>query len=357
MRTFGTEISGNRRFKEELSPEARSVILYGLEHGQSVTELARKFKVARSTIYNTKKRFIQHNTTKSRPRKGRPQKLNETTKRWVYRLVRRRPDISWKALTIETPGQPSISTIRRVLKKYHIRKWQSKKRIPLSREVARKRYIFARLWLRYTAWRTWKFSDECLVQREANKRLKFVFRYQKEGFREDLVNLYYHGKPISQMVWGAIWYGGRSKLVVMERDEDSPRRGYTARSYIKALEEGLIEHYEPGTPFQQDNARIHIAIETQEWFESHGIYVVEWPSHSPDLNPIEHVWNLLKRKLYELHPHLYLEGRSRSDWNSFKEAIQEAWWAIPQASIDSLIDSMPRRVMAVYRARGWYTKY
>lgn len=142
------------------------------------------------------------------------------------------------------------------------------------------------------------------------------------------MNLTYHGKPISQMVWGAIWYGGRSNLVVMERDKDSPRQGYTARSYIKTLEEGLIEYYEPGTPFQQDNAKIHIAHSTQEWFKSHGIYVIEWPPHSSDLNPIEHVWNLLKRKLFELHPNLYLGGNSRSDWKNFEEAIQKAWWAI-----------------------------
>ncbi|THC88386.1 hypothetical protein EYZ11_012163 [Aspergillus tanneri] len=357
MRSFGTEISGNRRPNQELSRDARAAIVYGLSVGQSPTRLAEQFNCTRSTIYDTKKRFLQHNTTKSRPRKGRPQKLTKSTKRYVYRLVRRRPDISWKALTVETPGGASISTIRRALKKYHIRKWRSKKRIPLSKEAARARLEFAREWFKNDTWHTWIFSDECSVQREANKRLKFVFRYQNEGWRDDLVNLCYHGKPISQMVWGSIWRGGRSKLVVMERDENSPRNGYTARSYIKTLEDGLIEHYKPGTPFQQDNAKIHTAELTQEWFELHGIWVIKWPPHSPDLNPIEHVWNLLKRKLLELHPYLYLQGKSQSDWRNFEEAIQEAWWAIPQALIDNLIDSMPRRVMAVYRARGWYTKY
>jgi hypothetical protein len=121
----------------------------------------------------------------------------------------------------------------------------------------------------------------------------------------------------------------------MERDEDSPRQCYTAKSYIKTLDEGLTEHYKPGTPFQQDNARIHTGIDTQEWFELHGIYVVEWRPHSPDLNPIKHVWNLLKQKLMELHPRLYIEGKSRSDWRHFEEAIQGSWWAIPQASVAS----------------------
>lgn len=66
---------------------------------------------------------------------------------------------------------------------------------------------------------------------------------------------------------------------------------------------------------------------------------------------------MLKRKLLQLHPFLFEDGQSQTDWSRFEEAIQEAWWAIPQASIDSLIDSMPRRIEAVYRAKGWYTKY
>jgi hypothetical protein len=55
------------------------------------------------------------------------------------------------------------------------------------------------------------------------------------------------------MVWGAIWLGGRSELVVMERDKEAPRQGYAANSYIAALDEGLIPIYTPGTIFQQDN--------------------------------------------------------------------------------------------------------
>lgn len=163
------------------------------------------------------------------------------------------------------------------------------------------------------------------------------------------------------MVWGAIWLGGRSELIVMEReveiDPASKKRGYTAISYISALEKGLIPYYQPGSIFQQDNARIHTAKLTQEWFETHGVYVEDWPPHSPDLNPIEPVWRWLKLKLFQLFPELIHMGRSEEDWQVFKRCIKVAWNAIPQEKIDALILSMGRRCKAVQRARGYYTKY
>ncbi len=88
------------------------------------------------------------------------------------------------------------------------------------------------------------------------------------------------------MVWAAVWLGGRSDLVVTERDESAARNSYTANSYIEALYEGLVPHYTPRTIFQQYNARVHTANIVQSWFESHGVEVVDWPAHSPDMNHI-----------------------------------------------------------------------
>lgn len=57
----------------------------------------------------------------------------------------------------------------------------------------------------------------------------------------------------------------------MDQDELSSRGGYSIKSYLKSLEKGLISFYKPGKIFQQDNTRIHVSKEVQEWFKSHGI--------------------------------------------------------------------------------------
>jgi hypothetical protein len=173
-----------------------------------------------------------------------------------------------------------------------------------------------------------------------------------------MVNITNHGQPdFTLMMWGSIWLGGRSDILLMERDTESRGGGYTTWSYLRVLEEGLLPHYQPGTFFQQDNAKIHVSKAAQRWFEEHGIWVIDWPAHSPDMNPIEHVWKAMKGILHRLHPGIHLLKKNKEDIAKLKVWIREAWWLVPQSLIDTLIRSMPNRVAALRKARGWYTKY
>lgn len=150
---------------------------------------------------------------------------------------------------------------------------------------------------------------------------------------------------------------GRSDLVVMTRDDDTPRHGYTSKSYQKALSEGLLPIYDETRHFQQDNAPIHASESTEEWLASHAISTIEWPAHSPDLNPIEHMWKALKGNLYRMFPDLWELKKNGLDIAYFTESLKKAWEAIPDDLIKRLIKSMRKRLLAIKKVRGWYTKY
>ena len=159
------------------------------------------------------------------------------------------------------------------------------------------------------------------------------------------------------MIWGVIWIGGRSDVFIMNRDEDAPHQGYTQYSYIEVLNDQLPTIFNPGMVFMQDNAPIHTAHKVKAWFVDNVIPVIAWPPYSPDMNPIEIIWVILKRDLNVKHPELLQIGASNADYQYLYNCIQEAWEAIPQEKIDSLIKSMDTRNEALRLAERWHTRF
>jgi hypothetical protein len=201
-------------------------------------------------------------------------------------------------------------------------------------------------------------SDESTVSNRSLNPNVYCFRHAYEKYNRDLVNQTDHVRPtISQMYWAGISLQGRTSLVPMTRDLTSERQGYTAWSYMTALEEGLLPFIKPWDRFQQDNAKIHVARDVIEWLMEYGITLIDWPPNSPDLSPIENIWNILKRKIRRLYPHLKGLKDNRADRAEFKRCVDLAWQAIPQDQIRDLMKSIPDRLRACIRARGWYTKY
>jgi hypothetical protein len=94
-----------------------------------------------------------------------------------------------------------------------------------------------------------------------------------------MIQPYKSNKDISIMVWVAIWKGGRSDLVIMNRDIAALRGGYSASSYLDVLEEQLPICFEPGRTFIQDNARIHTAKKVKSWLQNNGyLYLIGLPT-------------------------------------------------------------------------------
>ena len=139
--------------------------------------------------------------------------------------------------------------------------------------------------------------------------------------------------------------------------------------YIDILRNNLFLHLDAlasdsiyGITFQQDNARPHVSKKTRAFFDTatieHRFVVMEWPSNSPDMNPIENLWALLKMELHKRYPDTAtFRGPPHTIQQKFRERLMEVWWDIGEAVLDRLIDSMPNRVQALIEVDGWYTEF
>ena len=356
----------------ELSEAQRIFILAQAEGGCGTAEIADALGCSRRAIQKVIHRWKTDSTTTRRDRMGRPPKLTSRDHRRLLRIVKREPKIEYSALVREAGfwdtqhDQPTISqsTIQRVLDEEGYHKFRSKRRPFISSPVAKIRHEFAQRWCNFS----WdgdtvvKFSDECSIARGSGRNTQWVWRLPAQKWSKEMIEPVSTRRQPARMVWGAIWMSaggqiGRSPLVIMTRDASANRRGYTARSYIQALEEGLLDNYSPGEWFMQDNAPIHTATHSRDWLEDHGVATMDWPPYSPDLKPIEHLWWALKKKLHDLHPEFDTIGDSAEEWEAFENGLVEAWFAIPDTLIASLILSMPQRIRAVIQAKGYQTKY
>ena len=100
--------------------------------------------------------------------------------------------------------------------------------------------------------------------------------------------------------------------------------------------------------FMHDNAPCHKAKLISNWMREENIQCEEWLPQSPDLNPIENIWDYMETKL---------EKMPSTTVSELWETLQEIWRSIPSEVILNLVRSMPRRVQAVLKAKGGHTKY
>ena len=155
--------------------------------------------------------------------------------------------------------------------------------------------------------------------------------------------------PVSVMFWSCFSYYGVGRVHVIEGTLNTD--GYLSEIINGRLLQQMTEWYPQGNGiFQQDNAPCHVSKKAMKHFAEKKIQLLDWPPSSPDLNPIENFWAIVKRRIRMKGAH------------SRQTIIQEfiRIWYHDEDLLDicrSLVDSMSDRVQAVISAKGGHSSY
>lgn len=337
-----------------LSQNDRERAVGMLMAGTPYAQVARRFGVHRSTIQRLQTRLQQTGSTHDRPRSGQPRVTTPAQDRHI-RVMHLRDRFRVPAETAsETVGRnrPRISyrTVQRRLRERGIRAYRAHVGMVLTQPRRDNRMRWAqrhsnRNWPNAN-WRRVVFSDESRFQLYRNDGRRRVYRRRGERFTEQCVRQVDRFGGGSVMVWGAIRSGWKSALVIVDG-------ALNAQHYRDVILAPHVVPYVTGhddTIFMHDNARPHVARICQAYLDAHDVEVMNWPPYSPDMNPIEHLWDIMDRRVRQRMP----QPRSLAE---LRVALLDEWNNIPQTQINGLVNSMPRRVRDLLAANGGHTRY
>jgi hypothetical protein len=152
------------------------------------------------------------------------------------------------------------------------------------------------------------------------------------------------------MVWAAFFNKTKGPLVFL------PPKKRTAKDFVENVyQPHLIPFLQNNDPkhqlnFMEDNAPVHTALASREFKKDNNIRKIDdWPPQSPDLNPIQNVWKVLKTNVQELYKPRTVE--------EMKQTLQLAWALFPEQTLENVVESMPRRMKAVLDAKGKPTRW
>jgi transposase len=323
-----------------------------LQNRLSYTQIATKLGISRGMISKIKK---QHLPELLAPKLGRPKIIAPHTVRHVVRKMAS-GDLTTamdakKFLENDLDTFISPNTVRRALKSQGLVARVRVKKPMLNARHRGLRLAFANKYKEWTLedWERVIWSDETKINRWGSDGKKWCWKKGKKPLNDQCVSQVIKHGGGSIMVWGCMTIKGPGFLTKIDG-------GLDAKLYCEILEGELlqtVEYYgfqKGDVVFQHDNDPKHTAKITKSWLENSGLEVLDWPPQSPDLNPIEHLWELLKRKL---SAHNTMATSVHSLW----ERVQEDWEAISAEECRNLIHSMPRRIEAVLKAKGGHTKY
>lgn len=321
--------------------------------GATAGDIALQLGIARITVHRILRRYRNTNNVTPDKSTGRPRKTTAREDRLLLNMVRRDRTRSARALSQDwqqTLNRPISreTTNRRMLERGY-KAYRPVKKPKLSARHKALRLNFARQHQNLTVphWRHVVFADESRFELHRVDGRMRVRHLRGESLQDDCVQEIVTGHGGSVHVWGAFHNGGTSQLVTLQNNVNG-------MVYRNILETNLIPWargvFGDNWRFQDDNAPAHRARIVQDFIAQIGIQPLHQPPVSPDCNPIENLWAIIGDAVSsrDVQP---------SNLGELAQALQEEWQALTPQTLQSLVESMPRRMAAVIQARGGHTKY
>jgi transposase len=321
--------------------------------GMSFIAIGRQMGYHYTVVSRLVRKHTQTNNVKDLPRSGRPRVTSDRDDRVLQGLVRRMPFATSPVLKQNWLPNRRLSTrtVRNRLKSAGLK---SKRVIKLPLLADRHRrsrlaYGLARLGCNLRTWRKIHWSDESrFLLHVIDDRMR-VWRHKNTAYtpRNIQPTVPYGGGSV--MVWGCISHDCKVDLVIIQGN-------ITGDQYIRdVLQPVVVPHFDnhplaTRPVYMNDNARPHRSRVVTAYLQSEAVTPVPWPAMSPDLNHIEHIWDILGRRMHAREPPV-------QNIRQLEAVSHREWQQLSQQDIRRLTGGMRRRVEAVIQARGGYTRY
>ncbi|EIW72365.1 hypothetical protein TREMEDRAFT_16891, partial [Tremella mesenterica DSM 1558] len=329
---------------------------------------ASTYGVNKSTITRTIQRKDETGTHTTRPRSGRPPKLEAEDERVILGRIDKDPNCPWETYGKELNDEGkevSGATVKRHMEdkeNLHKRVKRVKPWLPDHAVEDQKQ------WAQENEGQNWNravWTDECTVEEGSKKHGRdWTIRRPHEEFLPKHFKADFHSSRITIPVWSAIAYNHKWPLfrIPIEKirlpNNAIKTVGLNAQKYINLILRPLLHSYvmelqsegHTDVLIMVDGHPAHRAAITRQAEAELQLCRLRHPPYSPDLNPIESLWADLKRELDKL------TRRPTTADQTFAE-MQRIWDAIPMSRVNGLIAGMETRRLAIIAVNGLQTRF